>query len=297
MNQSAIIDAPRLRDASERLAAAYPAVLARAEHLAAAISLGGHGRRRAGQGEDFWQYRQAMPGDSARSIDWRRSARSDSDFVRQLEWQSAQTVHFWVDDGAGMEFSSEETLETKGARARVLSLALAILLNKAGERVGLMKDAEPPAQGRAQIEKMALQLMDLADQPDYASAPNKPMGRSTRAVFMSDFLADWDGIVTTLSRAADQNVQGLMVQITDPQEEEFPFKGRTLFHSSKGERSFESLRAKALREEYLERFAERQDALSHLAQSTGWRFLHHRTDTSAQSALLWLYQAIGGMTT
>ena len=45
-----------LRASSEDEAARLPALLARAEHLAGAVLLGAHGRRRAGMGDDFWQY-------------------------------------------------------------------------------------------------------------------------------------------------------------------------------------------------------------------------------------------------
>ena len=42
------------------------------------VGAGAHGLRRPGPGEEFWQYRPAQPGEPARAIDWRRSARSDA---------------------------------------------------------------------------------------------------------------------------------------------------------------------------------------------------------------------------
>ena len=74
-----------LRIRSEEQSARLPALLARAEHLAGAVLLGAHGRRRAGVGDDFWQYRPAQAGDSRRSIDHRRSAMGDHEFVRERE--------------------------------------------------------------------------------------------------------------------------------------------------------------------------------------------------------------------
>ena len=68
--------------------------------------LGEHGRRRPGLGEEFWQYRPAMASDEARLIDWRRSARSDTHFIREKEWQAAQTVSVWVDGARSMDFAS-----------------------------------------------------------------------------------------------------------------------------------------------------------------------------------------------
>ncbi len=56
---------------------------------------------------------------------------------------------------------------------------------------------------------------------------------------------------------------------------------------------FETLKAGGLREEYLARLAERRAQLRDLARQTGWRFMVHRTDTSAHKILLDLHGALG----
>jgi len=282
-----------LRSRSESVASGLPALLARAENLAMTLSLGVHGRRRAGMGEEFWQYRMATDGDPLGSIDWRRSAYSDAQYVRQMEWQSSQSVNFWIDPGAAMNFASAQTLDTKRTRAQILGLALAIVLIKAGERVGLMQDPEPPKSGDTQINKMAMSLAMTDELSDYAVPPQKLLATGSQAVFLSDFLGDWDAMVQALSQAADQNVQGCLVQILDPQELSFPFHGRTLFQSVKGSLKFETLRANALRDEYLDRLAQRADDLQALARETGWQYYRHSTSDPAQTPLMWLFGAIG----
>ena len=135
-----------LRAGAEHLAAPLPPLLAAAEHLATTVLLGEHGRRRAGTGDTFWQYRPAQMTDAANSIDWRRSARSDANFVQDKEWQIAQSVLLWVDQSAAMQFASDN-MPTKSERARTLGLAIAILLNRGGERVGLTGLRLPPKRG------------------------------------------------------------------------------------------------------------------------------------------------------
>jgi len=120
-----------LRAQAETLGQSLPALLAEAEHLAATVLLGEHGRRRAGQGDEFWQYRPAHAGDPARAMDWRRSARSDAHFVREREWQVAQSVSLWIDSATAMRFSGDPARGSKADRARVLGLALAVLLSGA----------------------------------------------------------------------------------------------------------------------------------------------------------------------
>ena len=87
-----------------------------AELLAATVAMGVHGRRRAGHGENFWQYRQAVPGDPRSTVDWRRSGESDQQFIREMEWEAAQTVCVWVDDAQSHGLSRRRALQGRAPR-------------------------------------------------------------------------------------------------------------------------------------------------------------------------------------
>src|SRR3546814_16205053 len=95
-----------LRHRAEQLAATLPPLLVAAERVAATVAQGVHGRRRVGQGETFWQYRHYDFGDQPQSNDWRQSAKSDMLFVRQLEWEGAQSVWLWPYTPASMGWTS-----------------------------------------------------------------------------------------------------------------------------------------------------------------------------------------------
>ena len=280
-----------LRARAETLGQSLPALLAEAEHLAATLMLGEHGRRRAGQGDEFWQYRAAHAGDAARSIDWRRSARSDAHFVREREWQAAQSVTIWVDTARSMAFSGAADRAPKLDRARLLALALAVLLLRGGERVGL--SGMVPKPGRAQVLELVAAL-EAEDRADYGVPDVTGMVSHGRAVFLSDFLGDLDPLETALTAAADRGVRGLLLQVLDPAEEDFPYEGRTIFESMQGSIRHETQSAGDLRERYLARLAERKDHLTRLAAAMGWHYHCHHTGQQAQSALLWAYGALGG---
>lgn len=280
-----------LRTQAEALAAPFPPLLAEAEHLASTVLVGDHGRRRAGVGDTFWQYRPAQNYDEMRSIDWRRSARSDALFVQDKEWQIAQSILLWVDQSASMSFTSLKDGTTKAARARTLALATAILLLRGGERVGLTGGLLPPRRGAPQIEKMAALLSE--DQADDFGTPNADgMLPHSRALVVSDFMGELSTIETAIEKAANRDVRGALVQILDPAEEAFPYDGRTIFESMSGAMIHETLKARDLKSRYLERLAERKDRLASLARSAGWQFHTHHTDASATSALLWTYTAL-----
>lgn len=278
---------------AEAQAERLPPLLARAEHLAGAVLLGAHGRRRAGLGDDFWQYRPAQHGDSRRMIDHRRSARGDQEYVREREWQIAQSVVLWVDQGASMRFASDRALPTKADRARLLALALAILLIRGGERVGLTGTALPPRRGNPQLLRLAEMLSQDAAE-DYSPPEHRAMIPHARAVFVSDFMGDIDAVRSALLKAADRGVRGILYHVLDPSEEAFPFSGRTIFESVGGTLRHETLKASDLRARYLERLAARKAELQSLCALTGWRYGLHHTDASPQSALLWLHGALDG---
>jgi len=282
-----------LRPRAEALAQPLPPLLARARHLADGIVLGEHGRRRPGLGDAFWQFRPARPGDPARAIDWRRSARSDQHFVQEKEWQAAQAVVFWVDRAAAMHFASVKGGETKAERAALLALATAVLLVNGGERVGLTETEAPPMRGPLQLERIAATLAEPAA-PDYGAPQVATLPRHSRAVFLSDFLGPLAPVEAALTTAADRGVTGALLQVLDPAEEGFPYGGRTVFHSVGGSVEYETRQAGDLKARYLERLAERKARLEELARRTGWQYHLHHTGDAPTSALLWLYRALEG---
>ena len=173
-----------LRARADTLASGFPSLLASAENLASLAVLGPHGRRRPGLGAEFWQYRPAEHTDGLRDIDWRRSARSDDRYVRQMELQVAQSLSIWVDQAASMDFSSSPQRDTKATRAEVLALAAALLMVNAGERVGLINDGLTPKIGLPQVEKMAMSLASAKPQSiPTPSAPSRSQSAAQAAPF------------------------------------------------------------------------------------------------------------------
>ncbi len=283
-----------LRPRAQGLATALPPLLLAAERLAAGVSTGVHGRRRAGPGEQFWQYRQALQGDALGAVDWRRSARSDSVYIREREWEAAHTVALWADTSLSMAYASPLAGESKGDRARLLTLALALLLDRGGERTALPATlAATPRHGPRQMERITQVLASPpAAAPEYGIAPDFGPLDPAQTVLFSDFLGPEDAVFPALS-ALRNDGRGLLVQVLDPSEESFPFDGRIVFESMGGGLSFETRRASALQPAYRARLAERREKLREFARAAGWHFLSHDTGQSAQAALLAIYSAIG----
>lgn len=285
-----------LRRDAEKVSGTLPPLLAEAERLVATLAVGVHGRRQSGFGETFWQYRAAQPGDSLGQIDWRRSAMSDRLFVREMEWEAAESVLLWCDRARSMDYRSDRVDWTKADRARLLALATSVLLNRGGERFGLLgTEANVPRTGERQLMRVAGLLSAAAHNvSDFGAPPRGRLPRAGKAVFFSDFLGPRNAVFPALLDAGGQGTGGVFVMILDPVEEEFPFRGRTRFESIGKAIRHETDQADGLREAYLERLTERREDLAAVAQRAGWHLLLHRTDESPRKALVRLHAILGG---
>jgi uncharacterized protein (DUF58 family) len=289
--------AGHLRRDAEKVSGSLPPLLVEAERLVSTLAIGVHGRRRSGMGETFWQYRQAEPGDSLSDIDWRRSAGSDQLFVRETEWEAAESVLIWCDRARAMDFKSDGMDWTKADRARLLSLAMAVLLNRGGERFGLMgTEAERPRAGETQLMRVAAQLSARDHNAgDFGAPPEGLMPKAGKALFFSDFMGPRDKVLPALLHAAGQGTGGIFVMILDPVEETFPFNGRTRFESVAKTVRHETDQAASLRDAYLARLQERREDLAEVARRSGWHLLLHRTDESPRKPLVRLHAILGGV--
>jgi uncharacterized protein (DUF58 family) len=266
------------------LAGDLPGVLLDARRLAAAAP-GFHGRRRAGQGEAFWQYRDHRPEDSARLVDWRRSARGDRYYVREREREAAQTAWFWIDPAPGFDWSSDPKRTTKLRRARTLALALAILLTRGGERVGAL--GRPPRRGAHAVDRLAFDLLE-ARSHSLDERALAGVGPGSTIVFLSDFYAPVEEWRDRLGVAAAAGASGALVMIADPAEEDFPFQGRTLFSEPGSRREALIGRAENARAMYAQRLEAHRRTIHELGARLGFPLLLHRTDHSAAPTLAFL---------
>ena len=278
--------------AAKALSAGQPALMVRARQLAATLVWGTHGRRRAGLGESFWQYRPAQTGDAASAVDWRRSGRSDDEFIQEKEWQVAQSLQLWVDPSLSMTYASGS--ETKRDVAQVLALALADAALRAGESVGTTGLGVPAKPGNLQFDRMAAYLTAADDAKGEFAAPD-PTGlrRGSQAVLLSDFMGDIAGVEAFLATAAKHSVEGALIMVLDPAELEFPFRGRSLFQSMGGALEYETQKAASLKDQYQAALAQRQDVLTRMATTAGWHMHVHVTDKSARDALIWACGMLG----
>ena len=288
--EAAVVDRQRLVQARS-LAEAMPDLLVEASRVAATVAAGWHGRRRAGSGEAFWQFRPFASGEPASAVDWRRSARDDQLYVREREWEAAHTVWLAPDLSASMDWRSELSPTTKRDRAVVLTLALADLLARAGERVGMPGILRPITHRRA-AERLATAL---AAHPERAAWPEpSDLGRAGELVLIGDFLGDFETVEARLTALAATGTRLHLARIVDPAEGTLPYPGHVEFRDPESGDVVRVPRGEALAEAWRRRWAAHGAGLADLARRGGWTLVGHATDRAAVEAALALHASLGG---
>jgi len=272
-----------------------PDLLLEADRIAQTVAHGVHGRRRAGPGETFWQFRNYESQDSAGLIDWRRSASSDHLYVREREWEAAHTMWLWPDLSRSMAFRSHLSNVTKRDRALVLMLAATELLIRGGERVGLL-GLTPPLTSRRATTRLAEAVVSHATAPQLQAGrpPEGRIGRFSGVVLFSDFLDPIPALRESIEQLAASGASGHLVQILDPAEETLPYEGRTEFLSTEDGETWIADRVESLRARYQARLKAHREELQALAVRLGWSFMVHHTDRPPTEPLLTLIMRLEG---
>ncbi len=289
---------PVLTREAARLSEILPHLVVEARNVAAQLQLGIHGRRRPGPGEEFWEFRPFVAGESTSRIDWRRSARDDRLYVREREWESASAHWIWMDLSASMHFSSRLSGHPKRDRAILIGLALADILVHAGERVGLPGRTTPLA-SRNIIMRLAEALVrhDPAH-PDPLAMDGLPdvlpVKRHDHLILIGDFIMPPTEFAEKLARIAHRGVRGTVVLVRDPVEEDFPFAGEVEFEGLEAPETWRVGEALEVARAYRERIATVNDELRRLTLQQGFAFVKHLTHRPAAETLLSLAALIGG---
>ncbi|GAJ29950.1 DUF58 domain-containing protein [Acidomonas methanolica] len=271
-----------------------PPLVIEAERIARQIRMGVHGQRRAGTGEDFWQYRPAEPHEPAARIDWRQSARGDTYWVREREAEAAQQILFWRDPSASMDWRSSAALPTKRDRATLCTLALAAAALQGGERAGLLTGPEAGRHfgGVHAFPRLAESLMT---QQDDAPAPQATLMRPWgHAVLVSDFLWPPEQMESVLRGFAARPARLELLCVLDPAELALPYSGRVRFEGLEETAALTLSAVEDLAPAYDAAMRAHLDALRIIAGRHRAALTLHHTDQPPLPALLALHARLTG---
>ena len=270
-------------------ASLVPDLLVEARRVVNTVIAGWHGRRKRGIGENFWQFRPYVEGETMSRIDWRRSARDEHIYVRDKEWEAAHTVWLWADPSPSMLYKSHAAAVSKESRALVLILALAELLSRSGERIGWpgLTDAFTARNGAERLASHLMHASGLPARPDLLQ-----LRRFSDIVVASDFLDPVEETQEWLDPLARHGVRAHLIEVSDPAEEAFPYTGRTEFRDPETGERLTAGRAETLSQDYRRLYTARRQELRSWCGKLGWSYTVNHTDRLASEALVKVHMAM-----
>ncbi|MBI4431361.1 MAG: DUF58 domain-containing protein [Candidatus Omnitrophica bacterium] len=230
-----------------------------------------------GQGIEFADVREYVPGDEIRSIDWNVTARSDRPFVKQFVEERQLTVLFLVDMSGSAHFGSGEKF--KAEVAAELCALLAFSANKNNDRVGLIIFTDEvekyiaPSKGARHVLRVVREI--LYYQPKSRGTNLKGalefldriLTRTAVVFVISDFLGESAALpLKRLSKRHDV----IAMRIYDPREQILPRRGIVqLIDAETGERRLADCGSATVRRKYEEKVKVRTEEILNLFKRIG----------------------------
>ena len=267
-----------LRRKSEDAAASLPALMIRAERAASSVFHGEHAQRHAGPGEKFWQFREYDASDRLQDIDWRQSGKTDRLFIALI----------WTCAAPSMDFSSSHN-PTKSECGKILALSLAILMTRAGERVGAMGATHMDRSEGALDHIAEILTAGLKKNALPSSGPSRGQKNSV-SILIGDFISPIKDIESSFKNLAPLTSGGYVIQILDPAEINLPWHGRAIFEDpAAGEKQIVQ-NIESIKDAYAQKIGHHLKAVEARARDCGWHYILHRTDQPIEKTLndIWL---------
>ena len=291
------------------MAALSPDVLARLRSLrlhtrrgTAAHGHGAHASVQRGSGLEFAQYRAYEPGDDPRQVDWKLFARSDRYFVREAERESPLVA--WVVLDASASMGQADQARPHHSRLNIARQVAACALQVAlqgGDRFGVLAfnqqqlQAIPAGSGARHRDRCLLALGSIEPQGHWPDAPRlaaawELLAPRSLVLLLSDCFDD--AAAEMASRLAIANRDVCMVQLLMADERDFPYRGGHLFVDTETSNSVLG-DADALRDDYLQRFAQARAALQARCTRAGIRLATHVAGDAIDASLQALFGNAG----
>ena len=274
-----------MRLKAEELSNKLPSLYVKADRIANTIWEGMHNRNKDGLGDNFWQFRKYEYGDPAHLIDWKKTAKSNETFIQEKELQTLQNFVIWRDTSKSMNFRSSESIDTKLYRANLFTLALTIILSKSGENIVLNGLKSKLLKGGNAVNFVSNQINEKVTD-SYKSSPNiNEIKNNSDVILIGDFLNNVNETEKTIKELSNRGINGIIIQILDPAERFFPYKGRINFNGLEGEKNILIGKAESVRNDYKKAIKIHIEKLEKLTTSYSWKYILDNSDQDASISL------------
>lgn len=253
-----------------------------AERVRAGVLKGERRSTRRGSSQEFADYRNYVPGDDLRRLDWNAYARLNRAFIKLFEEEEDLAVHILLDGSGSMDWGAEE--QHKFSYAQKLAAALGSIALSAGDHLTLtlLQGAALPEQyGPVRGKHNTLGLLHYVEslQPEGQTDLNRSLrayGLSPRrpglAILISDLLSP-EGFQSGLSVLLERGYECALVHLLSPDEINPPLSGDLLLVDVETGAGQEVSIDSGLRQEYYQRVSLWQAEIASYCRSRGVRYL------------------------
>jgi len=193
---------------------------------------------------EFAEYRQYMPGDDLRHLDWRLLGRTDRYFIKKYRGDTNAQCHILVDASASMRYTTGEV--TKLQYAQYLAASLAYLANRQQDAVGLIAFDEAvrthvPAHSRSGHMRTIfghMAQLEPGSETRLAKMLHEAAERITRrgiVIVISDMYDEPEEIISALQHLRFKGNDVIVFHVLDKNELEFDFSEPVLLEDSETE--------------------------------------------------------------
>ena len=274
-----------MRLKAEELSNKIPSLYVKADRIANTIWEGMHNRNKDGLGDNFWQFRKYEYGDPAHLIDWKKTAKSNETFIQEKELQTLQNFVIWRDTSKSMNFRSSESIDTKLYRANLFTLALTIILSKSGENIVLNGLKTELLKGGNAVNFVSNQINEKVTDSCKSSPNVNEIKNNSDVILIGDFLNNIIETEKTIKELSNRGINGIIIQILDPAERFFPYKGRINFNGLEGEQKILIGKAESVRNDYKKAIKIHIEKLEKLITSYSWKYILDNSDQDASISL------------
>ena len=242
--------------------------------------------RKAGSGEQFWQYRGYLRDDPRRMIDWRASARSDAPVIRQKEKDIPDHLSFWCDTSSGMSVRYAKNRHTKKDIAILILLSLAhLMIRHHGAVFSIGNTDKIPARSAAKLQDIAHALIQDKDKNTLYTLSQSKLPNDGILILASDFLSPIEDVHDTLNMISKRAPQCeiLCLQILDPNELDLPYAGRAVFDHDGQEEQIEDV--EDVQNAYHDKMQTHIKRIQSICDTRGISYYHLLTDCDLDQAL------------
>jgi len=285
-----MISLKKLIKSSDEVADLLPSLLSDSSLLLKNILSGLHSTRFAGKGENFWQFKEYVRGESISSIDWRKSASSKKLLMKQNEKELSKTIYLFFDKSFSMNYKSNLAKHNKLFISALLTLTLCKLFSNSKEKVFIFNSENKPINCSNNIHNFDKSFLFNNKKHSF---PNLNLFKDkSLCFFFSDFFYDNSELKSLIIKFKNRGILGYLIQILDPIEVDFNLNSNIMLKDLETNETMVFDNDIDFSNAYKKKLANLEISLKKISLNSGWKYYRFCTNQDIRKFLINLSKTI-----